>query len=138
MPAAGGLTQKRFVVDALRDVLVRTPGAGERGVHLCYGDYKHRHFTIPADLSLCVELANAISDSADFVHMPADRETGRDPGYYEPLRDLSARRLALGVIDYEGDEERTNELVQAAVSGPSAPSLERLLGLHATTSAPIR
>lgn len=159
MPAAGELAEKRFVVEALRDVLARTPGDGERGVHFCYGDYKHRHFTIPQDLSLCVELANAVSDATDFVHMPADRETGRDPGYFEPLRDLSARRLALGVIDYEGDEERTHELVQAASTGsggmefavatecgmaridergPGAPSLERLLELHATCAAPIR
>jgi len=159
MPAAGELADKRFVIDALRDVLARTPGDGERGVHLCYGDYKHRHFTIPGDLSLCVELANAVGDSADFVHMPADRETGRDPGYFEPLRDLSARRLALGVIDYEGDEERTAELLQAAATGsggmefavatecgmaridergPGAPSLERLLELHAKSAAPIR
>src|SRR4051794_38840250 len=159
MPAAGGLGEKAFVVDSLRDAVARTPEGPERGVHLCYGDYKHRHFAVPADLSLCVELANAVSDSADFVHMPADRETARNPGYFEPLRDLSARRLALGVIDYEGDQERTNELVRAAETGsggldfavatecgmaridergPGRPSLEQLLELHASTAAPIR
>jgi methionine synthase II (cobalamin-independent) len=157
--AAGELAEKRFVVDALRDVLAGTAGDGERGVHLCYGDYKHRHFAVPEDLSLCVEVGNAVSDYADFIHMPADRETGRDPAYFEPLRDLSARRLALGVIDYEGDEERTRELVQAAATGsggmefavatecgmaridergPGAPSLERLLELHAKSAAPLR
>jgi methionine synthase II (cobalamin-independent) len=157
--AAGELAEKRFVVDALRDVLARTPGDCERGMHLCYGDYKHRHFTVPEDLSLCVELANAVSDSVDFVHMPADRDTGRDPAYFAPLGDLVARRLALGVIDYEGDEERTRELVQAAATGgggvefavatecgmaridergPDGPSLERLLELHADTAAPVR
>jgi methionine synthase II (cobalamin-independent) len=155
----GDLGEKRFVVDALKDILERTPSDVDRGLHFCYGDYKHRHFTIPDDLSLCVELANAVGDTADFVHMPADRETGREPRYYEPLRDLSARRLALGVIDYEGDEERTRELVQAAATGsggaefavatecgmaridergPGAPSLERLLELHAEVAAPIR
>jgi methionine synthase II (cobalamin-independent) len=158
-PTGGALGEKRVVIEALRDILDRTPDGGERGVHLCYGDYKHRHFTVPEDLALCVELANAVSDAADFVHMPADRETGRDSAYFEPLRDLSARRLALGVIDYEGDEERTRELIAAAASGsgglefavatecgmaridergPGAPSLERLLELHAATAAPIR
>ena len=44
-------------------------------MHLCYGDYKHRHFTVPADLSLCVELANGVGGAADFVHMPADRDS---------------------------------------------------------------
>jgi methionine synthase II (cobalamin-independent) len=157
--AAGRLADKAFVIDAIRDMLDRTPGEIERGVHLCYGDYKHRHFTVPQDLSLCVEVANGVGDAAHFVHMPADRETGRDPGYFEPLRDLAARRLALGVIDYEGDEGRTRELVEAATTGSGgtefavatecgmariderrvdAPSLERLLELHAAAAAPIR
>lgn len=131
----------------------------ERGLHFCYGDYKHRHFTVPRDLSLCVELANGAGDRADFVHMRGDRDTGRDPGYYEPLRDRGRCRLALGVIDYEGMEQRTLELVHAAAigsggmefavatecgmarideRGPSSPSLERLLELHAMCASPIR
>jgi hypothetical protein len=99
-----------------------------------------------------------MSDSVDFIHMPADRDTGRDPAYFAPLQDLAARRLALGVIDYEGDEKRTRELVQAAATGggvefavatecgmaridergPGGPSLERLLELHAKSAAPLR
>jgi hypothetical protein len=157
--AAGRLGDKAFVLDALRDAFARTPEGGEHGVHLCYGDYRHRHFTVPQDLGLCVEMANAVSDAADFVHMPVDRETGRDPAYFEPLRDLRARRLALGVIDYEGDEARSRELAEAAATGsggmefavatecgmaridergPGAPSLEDLLRLHAAIAAPIR
>ena len=106
-----------------------------------------------------MELANAAGDRADFVHMPADRDTGRDPAYYEPLRDLAGCRLALGVIDYGGDEQRTRELVRAAAEGsggmefavatecgmaridergPGSPSLERLLELHAMCASPIR
>jgi hypothetical protein len=157
--AAGELGEKRFIIEALRRALATPEGDLERGVHLCYGDYKHRHFTVPRDLSLCVELANAVGDRADFVHMPADRETGRNPGYYEPLRDLRPRRLALGVIDYEGDEQRTRELIDAAATGSGAaefavatecgmaridergtggPPLERLLELHAMCASPIR
>ncbi len=158
--AAGELGEKRFIADALSQALASPAGDAQRGLHFCYGDYKHRHFAVPDDLSLCVELANrAGADArADFIHMPADRETGRDPRYYEPLRDLHARRLALGVVDYEGDEQRTRELVQAAATGggtdfavatecgmaridergPGAPSLEQLLELHASFAAPIR
>jgi hypothetical protein len=65
----------------------------------------------------------------------------------------------LGVIDYEGDEERTRELIGAAATGsggmefavatecgmaridergPGASSLERLLHLHARNAAAIR
>jgi methionine synthase II (cobalamin-independent) len=158
MGATAKLAQKSFVVDALRRVLAWPPAGIERGVHLCYGDYKHRHFTVPEDLSLCVDLANAVGDQAEFVHMPADRETGRSPAYFEPLRDLTIQRLALGVVDYEGSEERTRELISAATTGAGdrefavatecgmariderddgGPTLERLLELHAATATPI-
>jgi hypothetical protein len=93
--------------------------------------------------------------------MPVDRETGRDPAYHAPLRDLAPvpGRLALGVIDYEGDPQRTQELVAAATEGSGgmrfavatecgmariderradAPSLEQLLALHAEVAAPVR
>lgn len=158
LPAAGELGQRDVVIETLRDTVARTPPGADYGIHLCYGDYKHHHFSVPADLSLCVELANAVGGDAAFIHMPVDRETGRDPAYFEPLRDLSARRLALGVIDYDGDERRTGELAAAASTGsggiefavatecgmariderPGGPSLERLLQLHAQTAAPIR
>lgn len=157
--AAGELGEKHFIVESLKRTLDRPADDVERGVHFCYGDYGHRHFAVPDDLSLVVELANAAAGRADFVHMPADRDTGRDPCYYESLRELSARRLALGVVDYEGDEQRTRELVEAATTGSGGmefavatecgmaridergsdgPSLERLLELHARVAAPIR
>jgi hypothetical protein len=156
---AGDLGEEQGVVRMLREVLGRAPDGVEQGVHFCYGDYKHRHFSVPEDLSLCVRLANALSDVVSYVHMPADRDAGRDPKYFEPLRDLSARRLALGVIDYEGDEDRVRELISAADTGsggvefavatecgmaridergPGGPSLERLLELHAQNAAPLR
>jgi methionine synthase II (cobalamin-independent) len=157
-PAAGELSDEAVVTESLRAALARTPDGVEYGIHLCYGDYNHQHFAVPQDLSLCVKLANAVGEGAAFVHMPADRETGRDAGYFEPLRDLRAEHLALGVIDYEGDQQRTAELIRAAVigsggrqfavatecgmarideRGPGSPSLEHLLELHAANSAPL-
>jgi methionine synthase II (cobalamin-independent) len=156
--AAGDLGNEDRVAQALDDALAAVPDGVEAGLHFCHGDYKHRHFTVPQDLSLCVEPVNAGGARADFVHMPADRETGRDPAYFEPLRNLRDTRLALGVIDYEGDEERTRELVQAAATGggrefavatecgmarisergEGGPTLERLLELHAASAAPVR
>jgi methionine synthase II (cobalamin-independent) len=160
MPGAGRLNEKSFIIDSLKAVCAHPANGVERGIHLCYGDYKHRHFTVPEDLSLCVEVANGVGDAAQFVHMPADRESARKPAYFEPLRGLApGRRLALGVVDYEGDEERTKELVEAATTGsgglefaiatecgmaridergPDSPSLERLLELHARFAAPVR
>ena len=74
-------------------------------MHLCYGDYKHRHFAVPTDLGLAVRVVNAVADRAplDFVHLPVDRETGRSAAYFTPLDDLriAEAELALGVIDYE-------------------------------------
>jgi hypothetical protein len=158
-PAAPALATEDAVRQSLIDVLDAAPASVEQGVHFCYGDYRHRHFSVPADLSLCVRLANGLDDRAAFVHMPADRETGRDPGYFEPLRDLNATRLSLGVIDYGGDVGRTNEIVAAAVRGSGGrefavatecgmariadrgadgPSLEQLLELHARIAAPVR
>jgi methionine synthase II (cobalamin-independent) len=159
--AAGNLGEHGYVVDAIGQALDDVPAGIERGVHLCYGDYKHRHFTVPQDLSVCVDVANGLGSAIDFVHMPVDRDTGRDPAYHAPLRRLSPvpKRLALGVIDYEGDPHRTRELVAAASAGsggmrfevatecgmaridergPGGPSLERLLEMHAEVAAPVR
>ncbi|MGH3546729.1 MAG: hypothetical protein ACRDQU_01090, partial [Pseudonocardiaceae bacterium] len=155
--AAPKLTDRRFILDRLRTAIAMPPDEVERGAHLCYGDLRHRHFAVPEDLSLCVDVANTISHHSHFVHMPADRDAGRDPKYYEPLRDLKTRRLALGVIDYEGDEARTAELLDAAALGGGrdfavatecgmarigergdTTSLEQLLTLHAKFAAPIR
>jgi hypothetical protein len=156
---AAKLTDKGFMVDEIRRFLALAPTGVERGVHLCYGDYEHKHFGVPQDLALCVEFANALGDALDFVHMPVDRETGLNPGYHEPLRDLAFDgRLALGVIDYRGDEQRTRDLIAAAAASAGrdfavatecgmaridegdfeGPSLQRLLELHAAVATPIR
>lgn len=159
MAAAGELASEDFIARALDEAIAAASGV-EVGLHLCYGDYKHRHFSVPEDLSLCVDMANRHSGSIDFVHMPADRETGIRSTYYEPLRDLRVENLALGVVDYEGSRERTQELIAAASTaldgtdrtfavatecgmsriderGGDSPSLEQLLELHAL-AAPIR
>jgi hypothetical protein len=90
----------------------------QRGLHLCYGDYKHRHFKAPTDLGLLVRLANDVAARVpfDFVHMPVDRENGRVAAYFAPLSELrvNGTELALGVIDYENDSTRIDELVAAA------------------------
>src|SRR5262249_62376763 len=47
------------VVDELVEALEIVAPPAQRGLHLCYGDYKHRHFKAPTDLGLLVRLANA-------------------------------------------------------------------------------
>jgi hypothetical protein len=90
--------------------------------------------------------------------MPVDRENGRAAAYFEPLRDLEVdgAELALGVIDYENDSERIDELVAAATSAGrpfavatecgmarlgergESVTLEDLLRQHARVAEPIR
>jgi hypothetical protein len=144
------------LIDCVRHV--RQPA--QRGLHFCYGDYKHRHFQAPTDLGLIVRLSNAVTSSApvDFVHMPVDRESGRTPSYFAPLRDLDVNgaELALGVIDYENDSARIDELVSAAASAGrpfsvatecgmarlgergESVTLDDLLRQHARVAEPIR
>jgi methionine synthase II (cobalamin-independent) len=105
-------------VRELADCLGQVQAPAQRGLHLCYGDYKHRHFKAPTDLDLLVRLSNAVAARTpfDFIHMPVDRENGRAPAYFAALRDLDVdgAELALGVIDYENDSARIDELVAAA------------------------
>jgi methionine synthase II (cobalamin-independent) len=148
------------VVDELVACLDEVRSPVERGLHLCYGDYKHRHFKAPTDLGLLVHLANAVSarTSFDFIHMPVDRENGRSDAYFAPLGDLvvGGAELALGVIDYENDTARIDELVAAASSAGHPFTVatecgmarlgergeqdthEDLLGQHARVAAPVR
>ncbi len=150
---------ERIVQEVAECVALVKPPA-QRGIHLCYGDYQHRHYVQPKDLSLVVRLANAVASnvSMDFVHMPVDRESGRSESYFDALRDLEVgdAELALGLIDYENDPGRTDELVRnanraerpylvATECGMSrigergeAVTLEDLLREHARIADPIR
>jgi len=90
---------------ALRDAI---PPAVEMGFHLCYGDSGGKHFKEPADTSLLVKVANAISaDSArpiQWIHMPVPKERD-DSAFFAPLKNLKLRpetRLFLGLV-HPGD-----------------------------------
>lgn len=148
------------IVDELVTCLDLVPAPAQAGLHFCYGDYRHRHFLAPRDLSLLVRLANDVAArrAIDFVHMPVDRDNGREPAYFAPLRQLSIgdAELALGVIDYENDSARIDQLVAAADSAgvPYAVATEcgmgrvgergesltlaDLLHQHARVASPIR
>ncbi|MGH6628984.1 MAG: hypothetical protein ACREB3_04560 [Burkholderiales bacterium] len=61
------------------------------GLHLCYGDFHHKHFLDPADLAASVTMANKAAEvsprAIDFVHMAVPRHRSDDK-YFAPLRDL--------------------------------------------------
>lgn len=125
-PADEGYTSIQDIAEEIGDVLLAIPEAVDRGVHYCFGDYGHRHFKQPENLDLVVELANAVQEisPADFLHFPADRDSGLHSDYYAALRSLEydGAEVSLGVIDYEGDAARTNALILAAKTG--APDLD--------------
>lgn len=104
------------VINELVECVRAVPQGVEIGLHMCYGDYHHRHFKVPADLGLVTRMATDVWNRAkvDFVHMPVDREAGRRPEYFAPLASLPRMDLALGVIDYENDPEVIDQLVANA------------------------
>ena len=82
------------------------PADIDLGFHLCYGDPGHKHLLEPQDLSLSVELANAILDRSgrpvQWIHMPVPR--GRaDEAYFAPLKKLRlppTTELYLGLVHF--------------------------------------
>jgi methionine synthase II (cobalamin-independent) len=82
-------------------------------IHLCYGDFGHRHSIEPSTLMHCVEMANRISAGATrsiaLLHMPVPRDRA-DDAYFEPLKGLRLRPetvLSLGLIHLTGGVEGT-------------------------------
>jgi hypothetical protein len=96
------------VVERLRALRAAIPPAVEMGFHLCYGDSGGKHFKEPADTTLLVKIANAISTDSprpiQWIHMPVPKERD-DSAYFAPLKGLKLRpetRLFLGLV-HPGD-----------------------------------
>jgi hypothetical protein len=84
------------------------PASVELCIHLCYGDFGHRHSIEPRDLGRCVEMANRIAAGAarpiQLVHMPVPRDRD-DDAYFAPLGALRLRpetQLSLGLVHHTG------------------------------------
>jgi methionine synthase II (cobalamin-independent) len=92
----------------------------DAGIHLCYGDSRHKHFTEPVDMGLMVDVALAVIKGAkrqlNWVHMPVPKSR-TDEAYFEPLKRLAlklgATTLFLGLV-HAGDEKGTRERVKTA------------------------
>ena len=91
------------------------PASIELGYHLCYGSPADEHLVQPKDMTIMVEMANAISRGVarpiQFFHMPVPKNRN-DDAYFAPLDNLSLHletELYLGLIHYndpEGDATR--------------------------------
>lgn len=92
----------------LAELCDAVPSSIEVMVHLCYGDWGHKHSIEPKDASKMTELANAIfrhvRRRVDLLHLPVPRERD-DDAFYAPLGALrlpADTELALGVVHLTG------------------------------------
>jgi hypothetical protein len=99
------------IVRRLARCVDRVPGEVPVGLHLCYGDYRHRHFREPESLALQVRLVGAVNDAAlrpvgwYAFTVP---QYQRDPSYFAPLRDLRPRagtELYFALVPYHPQEQ---------------------------------
>ena len=81
------------IVAALARCVDQVPGDIPVGMHLCYGDYDHAHFTQPESLALQARVMNAVTAAAhrtiSFVSFTVPQDQ-RDEGYFAPLAELAA------------------------------------------------
>lgn len=133
------------------------PDGVELGYHLCYGDYKHSHFTQPKDTGLAASLFAGIRERVSrpiawlHVPVPADRA---DREYFAPLADLDLppeTELFLGLLHHRDGVDGARRRIEAAreVVGEFGVATEcgfgrrpphtvsELLELHRQVSAPV-
>ena len=94
------------VLDRLAVHCNHVPRDIELGIHLCYGDYGHKHWREPEDTANMVAVFNALSKRVHrpihWLHMPVPRDRD-DDAYFAPLRDLELppwTEFYLGLIHF--------------------------------------
>ena len=142
----------RGTLDRLARLAAAVPHDVELGVHLCYGDFGHRHFTNPTDASTLVRLANALAAlprRLAWIHMPVPLGW-TTAAAYAPLADLKLAAptdLFLGVVHLgDGLDGARRRIALASEGVPRfgiatecgwgrrpADSVQPLLALHVET-----
>jgi hypothetical protein len=87
------------------------PGDVPAGLHLCYGDYQHRHFKEPESLATQVAVVNRVNAEARrpvswFAFTVPQYQ--RDPSYFEPLAGLRAHpgtELYFALVPYHPKDQ---------------------------------
>lgn len=99
------------VVGRLARCVDQVPGTVPVGLHLCYGDYQHRHFKEPESLETQVAVATFI---ATLARHPVSwfaftvPQYQRDPAYFEPLHSLRVApdtELYFALVPYHLDDQ---------------------------------
>ncbi|KAB8275385.1 hypothetical protein BDV30DRAFT_247606 [Aspergillus minisclerotigenes] len=109
------------IVTRMQRLCKAVPSGIPLGLHLCYGDYRHKHFVEPQDLSLVVRLVNHITKAVDrpisWIHMPVPKDRD-DSAYFEALSQLDVGddvELYLGLV-HANDTEGTRRRIRTAQS----------------------
>ncbi len=156
LEGAFGLTLPlEHVAPGLIRALDQVPADVPAGMHLCYGDYGHQHFTQPESLQMQVDVVNAVVAGASrplnwaSFTVPQARA---DASYFAPLSGLTAgpeTELYFALVPYHPDDQAEGttatqiEHVDAALAGrewgictecgmgrANAEDIPRLLDLH--------
>ena len=108
------------ILARMQRICAGVPADVELGIHLCYADFRARHFLEPRDSGKMVELANAlaktISHPLAFVHMPVPIAR-TDDAFFAPLQDLdlaAGTELYLGVVHAADGAEGTQKRIAVA------------------------
>lgn len=107
----GGTPMERYLGQT-NAILREIPNDVITGIHLCYGDFNHRHFVEPKDLAVVVDMMNrsvaAAPRSIDYFHVPVPRDR-TDDAYFAPLKNLAIgdTKLYIGLIHHTDGIEGT-------------------------------
>jgi hypothetical protein len=125
--ALEGAMGPKMMIDDIAPGLVRcierVPAPVPVGLHLCYGDYGHQHFTQPESLQMQVDLVNAVTSTArrpvNFISFTVPQ--GRsDIAYFEPLGGLQTAaetELYFALVPYHPEDQ---------APGTTAEQIERI------------
>jgi methionine synthase II (cobalamin-independent) len=109
--APGGAQAFDAIIAALARCVNRVPAGIPVGLHMCYGDYGHQHFTQPESLALQVRVLNAVTAAAgkpvSFVSFTVPQYQ-RDASYFAPLAGLTAgpdTELNFALVPYHPAEQ---------------------------------
>jgi hypothetical protein len=99
------------VIERLARCVEQVPADVPVGLHLCYGDYKHRHFKEPESLATQVEVVNRLNARVRrhvrwfALTVP---QYQRDPDYFAPLHGLRIQpgtEIYFALVPYHPEEQ---------------------------------
>jgi hypothetical protein len=125
------------VVARLARCVEQVPAEVPVGLHLCYGDYQHRHFKEPESLATQVAVVNRLNAQArrqvSFFAFTVPQYQ-RDPAYFAPLRGLRIRPgtdIFFALVPYHPDEQ------EPGTTAEQVRLIDRFLVQHPGIGGPI-